>query len=78
MTRRVNGYRKRVGKLNTHSKNIVTGDFKVCFIFAKCIFYLDAQKIRTLLFLFELSFQQRNNISGPATRYKIFGVNAHK
>ena len=32
----------------------------------------------TLLFLCELSHQQRNNISGLATRYKIFGVDAHK
>ena len=33
---------------------------------------------RTLLFLCELSNQQRNNISGLAARCKIFGVNAHK
>ena len=32
----------------------------------------------TLLFLDDLSHQQRNNISGLAARYKIFGVNAHK
>ena len=32
----------------------------------------------TLLFLCELSHQQRNNISGLAARYKIFDVNAHK
>ena len=30
------------------------------------------------VFLCELSHQQRNNISGIAARYKIFGVNAHK
>ena len=34
--------------------------------------------IITLLFLCELSHQQRNNISGLAARNKIFGVNAHK
>ena len=33
---------------------------------------------RTLLFLCELSNQQRNNISGLAARCKLFGVNAHK
>ena len=32
----------------------------------------------TLLFHFELSHQQHNNISGLAARYKIFSVNAHK
>ena len=36
------------------------------------------KKLTTLLFLFELSHKQRNNISGIAARYKIFGVNAHK
>ena len=61
-----------------HSKNIVSGVFTLCFVFATCILYLDAQKIRTLLFLCELSHQQRNNTSGLAARYKIFGVNAHK
>ena len=35
------------------------------------------KKFRTL-FLCWLSHQQRNNISGLAARYKIFGVNAHK
>ena len=61
-----------------HSKNIMIGVFTLCFVFAKCILYLDAQTFRTLLFLCELSHQQRNNISGLAARYKIFGVNAHK
>ena len=46
--------------------------------FATCILYSDAQNIRILLFLCELSHQQRNTISGKAARYKIFGVNAHK
>ena len=36
------------------------------------------KKFRALLFLCELSHQQRNNISGLAARYKIFGVNTHK
>ena len=37
-----------------------------------------SKKFRTLLFLCELSRQQRNNIIGIAARYKIFGVKAHK
>ena len=41
-------------------------------------FVFRCAKIRTLSFLCELSYQQHNNISGQAARYKIFGVNAHK
>ena len=36
------------------------------------------KKFKTVLFLCELSYQQHNNITGLAARYKIFGVNAHK
>ena len=37
-----------------------------------------SKKFTTLIFLCELSHQQRNNIIGLAAIYKIFGVNAHK
>ena len=37
-----------------------------------------SKTIITLLFLCELSVQQRNNISGLSARDKIFGVTAHK
>ena len=39
---------------------------------------LMSKKFRTLLYLWELSHQRRNNIIGLAARYKIFGVKAHK
>ena len=48
----------------------------LCFVFATFILYFDAQNIRALLFLCELS--QRNNTSGLAVRYEIFDRNAHK
>ena len=37
-----------------------------------------AKENRTLLFLCELSHQQRNDISGLAARYKKYDVNVHK
>ena len=61
-----------------HSTNIASGVVMLCFVFATFILYLDAQKIRTLLFLCDLSHQQRNNTSGLAVRYEIFDRNAHK
>ena len=45
--------------------------------FCDLYFVFGCAKNRTLLFLCELSHQQRNNISGLAARYKIFGVNAY-
>ena len=49
------------------------------FVFFAKVFCIWMRKtFRTLLFLCELSNQQRNNISGLAARCKIFGVNAHK
>ena len=64
-----------------HSKDVVSGVFTLCFLSAKCILYLDAKKKKkkkNFLFLCELSHQQRNNISGLAARYNIYGLNAHK
>ena len=62
-----------------HSKNIISGVFTLCFVFLRNVFCIWMRKtFRTLLFLCELSNQQRNNISGLAGRCKIFGVNAHK
>ena len=61
-----------------HSKILYQGVFTLCFVFATCSLYLDAQKLEPNYFLFELSHQQRNNISGISARYKLFGVNGHK
>ena len=36
------------------------------------------KKLEPYYFLFELSRQQRNNISGISARYKLFGVKGHK
>ena len=48
-------------------------------LFLRNVFCIWMRKtIITLLFLCELSHQQRNNISGLAARNKIFGVNAYK
>ena len=50
----------------------------VMFCFLRNVFCIWMRKtFRTLLFLCELSHQQRNNISGLAARYKMFDVNAH-
>ena len=48
-----------------HSKITVSGVFTLCFLFTKCI-------------LCAVSHQQRNNISGLAARYKIYGVKAQE
>ena len=62
-----------------HNKNIISGVVTVCFVFVKCILYLDEQKqFRTLLFLCELSHQQRNNISGLATKYFMWMLTKNK
>ena len=48
-------------------------------LFLRNVFYIWMHKtFRTLLFLCELSHQQRNNKSNRAAGYKIFDVNAHK
>ena len=46
--------------------------------FCNMYFVVWMRKKNRTLFLSWLSHQQRNNISGLAARYKIFGVNAHK
>ena len=61
----------------TKSKNIVSGVFTLCFVLRHVFCFWTRKKCRTLLFLCELSHQQRNNISGLAARYKIFDVNTH-
>ena len=68
---------RRFVELNMHSQILYQEFLRYTFFFATCSLYLDAQKIRTLLFC-ELSHQQRNNISGISARYKLFGVNGHK
>ena len=58
---------------------ILYQEFYVMLCFCEMYFvFRCAKKFRILLFLCEFSHQQRNNISGLAARYKIFGVNAHK
>ena len=59
--------------------NILYQEFLRYALFLRNVFCIWMRKtFRTLLFLFELSYQQRNNTSGLAARYKLFGVNALK
>ena len=58
---------------------ILDQEFLCYALFLRNVFCIWMRKtFRTLLFLCKLSDQQRDNISGLAARYKIFGVNADK